>query len=234
MTLALGLFYAGLVRSKNPLNTFMLCIAPIAVATVTWAVIGYSFAFDEGNDIIGGFDYAFLSDVTLEPREGSTIPHLLFFAFQATFWIITTRRSRAPRSADPLQRPQVLAAALALAFAGWPTGPSVPVGSSRGEPSISTAASRSRWASGSRPWRRRWRRRAQATGGGVVPHTVDVLVGAGCRWFAVDFHGGSASTTGVVSVSRLPSPAHAVDGAAGLVGLDAIPGRRVTAVGAAT
>ena len=38
MTLALGLFYAGLVRSKNPLNTFMMCIAAIAVATVTWAV----------------------------------------------------------------------------------------------------------------------------------------------------------------------------------------------------
>src|SRR5687767_2069538 len=90
MTLALGLFYAGLVRSKNPLNTFMMCIAAIAVATVTWAVVGYSFAFDEGNDIIGGFDHAFLSDVTLEPREGSTIPHLLFFAFQATFCIITT------------------------------------------------------------------------------------------------------------------------------------------------
>ena len=32
MTPALGLFYAGLVRSKNTLNTFMMCIAAIAVA----------------------------------------------------------------------------------------------------------------------------------------------------------------------------------------------------------
>ncbi len=46
MTPALGLFYAGLVRSKNTLNTFMMCIAAIAVATVTWAVVGYSLAFD--------------------------------------------------------------------------------------------------------------------------------------------------------------------------------------------
>ena len=34
MTPALGLFYAGLVRSKNTLNTFMMCIGAIAVATV--------------------------------------------------------------------------------------------------------------------------------------------------------------------------------------------------------
>ena len=42
MTPALGLFYAGLVRAKNPLNTFMMCLAAIAVATVTWAAAGYS------------------------------------------------------------------------------------------------------------------------------------------------------------------------------------------------
>ena len=34
MTPALGLFYAGLVRAKNTLNTFMMCVAAIAVATV--------------------------------------------------------------------------------------------------------------------------------------------------------------------------------------------------------
>jgi Amt family ammonium transporter len=46
MTPALGLFYAGLVRSKNTLNTIMMSIAAIAVATVTWALVGYSLAFD--------------------------------------------------------------------------------------------------------------------------------------------------------------------------------------------
>ena len=35
MTPALGLFYAGLVRSKNTLNTFMMCVAALAVATIT-------------------------------------------------------------------------------------------------------------------------------------------------------------------------------------------------------
>ena len=56
------------MRAKNPLNTFMMCVAAIAIATVTWAAVGYSLAFDGTGDLIGGFNYAFLEDVTLEPR----------------------------------------------------------------------------------------------------------------------------------------------------------------------
>jgi len=48
------------VRSKNTLNTFMMCVAALAVATVTWAVIGYSLAFAPGNGFIGGLDYVAL------------------------------------------------------------------------------------------------------------------------------------------------------------------------------
>ena len=76
MTPALGLFYAGLVRSKNTLNTFMMCVAAIAVATVTWAAVGYSLAFDGDGDLIGGLGNAFLSGVDFAPREGTTIPEL--------------------------------------------------------------------------------------------------------------------------------------------------------------
>ena len=54
MTPALGLFYAGLVRAKNTLNTFMMCVAALAIATVTWATIGYSLAFSHGTGFIGG------------------------------------------------------------------------------------------------------------------------------------------------------------------------------------
>src|SRR4051794_34164540 len=89
MTPALGLFYAGLVRSKNTLNTFMMSIAAIAVATVTWAAVGYSLALDGTGDLIGGLGNAFLQGVDFVPRPGTTIPHLVFFAFQTTFCIIT-------------------------------------------------------------------------------------------------------------------------------------------------
>src|SRR5207245_1657764 len=54
MTPALGLFYSGLVRAKNTLNTFMMSIGALGVVTVTWAVIGYSLAFSKGNGLIGG------------------------------------------------------------------------------------------------------------------------------------------------------------------------------------
>src|SRR5687768_2826647 len=89
MTIGLGVFYAGLVRAKNALNTFMMCVSAIAIGGVMWALIGYSLAFDGTGDLIGGFNHIALSDVTFAPRDGTTIPHLVFMAFQATFCIIT-------------------------------------------------------------------------------------------------------------------------------------------------
>ena len=89
MTPALGLFYAGLVRSKNALNTFMMAVAAIPVAGICWALVGYSLAFGEGGGIIGNLDFAFLKDVGFEPFGETTIPHLLFMAYQGTFCILT-------------------------------------------------------------------------------------------------------------------------------------------------
>src|SRR3954451_11368134 len=89
MTPALGLFYAGLVRSKNTLNTFMMSIAALAVATVSWAVVGYSVAVDGDGAVVGGLGHAFLQNVAFAPRAGTAIPHLVFFAFQAAFCIVT-------------------------------------------------------------------------------------------------------------------------------------------------
>src|SRR4029079_11090920 len=68
MTPALGLFYAGLVRSKNTLNTFMMTIAALGAVTVTWAIVAYSLAFDEGNGFIGGLHPAVLRGGDLTNR----------------------------------------------------------------------------------------------------------------------------------------------------------------------
>jgi Amt family ammonium transporter len=89
MTPALGLFYAGLVRSKNTLNTFMMCIAALGAATITWAIVAYSLAFSGSAPFIGNLDNAFLHDVGLDAGRGLTIPDLLFMAYQGTFCIIT-------------------------------------------------------------------------------------------------------------------------------------------------
>jgi Amt family ammonium transporter len=89
MTPALGLFYAGLVRAKNTLNTFMMSIGALAVVSIVWACVGYSLAFDGGGSILGGLGNAFMSGVDFTPRDGTTIPHLVFFTFEASFCIIT-------------------------------------------------------------------------------------------------------------------------------------------------
>ena len=89
MTPALGLFYAGFVRSKNTLNTFMMSVAALGAVTVTWAIVAYSLAFSGTGPFIGNLDNAFMRGVGLDAARGLTIPDLLFFAFQATFCIIT-------------------------------------------------------------------------------------------------------------------------------------------------
>ena len=87
MTPALGFFYGGLVRKKNALNTMMMSVCALGFAGLGWALLGYSLAFGRGNAWIGDLSMAFLRNVGLEAH--GTIPHLLFFAFQGTFAIIT-------------------------------------------------------------------------------------------------------------------------------------------------
>lgn len=78
----LALFYGGLTRSKNVLNTIGMSLGAYAVGTLVWVLIGYSIAFGEG-DIIGS-GKALLSGITPQSLSG-TIPELLFVAFQGTF-----------------------------------------------------------------------------------------------------------------------------------------------------
>jgi ammonium transporter, Amt family len=82
MTPALGFFYGGMVRAKNALNTLMMSFSALGFIGLAWALLGYSIAFGAHP-----FDYALLRGVTLEAQ--GTIPHLLFFAYQGTFAIIT-------------------------------------------------------------------------------------------------------------------------------------------------
>jgi Amt family ammonium transporter len=87
MTPALGFFYGGLVRSKNTLNTLMMSLSATACVGVAWALLGYSIAFAPGSPWSGGVDHALLAGVGLEAR--GSVPMLAFFAFQATFAIVT-------------------------------------------------------------------------------------------------------------------------------------------------
>ena len=86
MVPGVALFYAGMVRSKNALNTIMMCFGGAAVACVVWCLAGYSFAFGGDGRWFGGLEHLGLAGVDLA-AEGS-IPHLLFAVFQATFAMV--------------------------------------------------------------------------------------------------------------------------------------------------
>lgn len=88
----LGFFYGGMVRKKNVLSTIMHSVAMMGLIGVYWVVIGYSLAFGESQGgFIGGFNFAFLNGVGLEPSTtyATTIPHQVFMLFQMMFATIT-------------------------------------------------------------------------------------------------------------------------------------------------
>jgi Amt family ammonium transporter len=90
----LALFYGGLVRRKNVLSTIMHSFFGLALVSVVWVIVGFSLAFGPdvgGLGLIGGLDYAFFTNVTLEPSTvyAVTVPFVLFAAFQLMFAAIT-------------------------------------------------------------------------------------------------------------------------------------------------
>jgi Amt family ammonium transporter len=89
MTLpGLGLFYGGLVRSKNVLSVFIHNYLIACLMSILWLAFGYSIAFGSGNSFWGGFEKVFLIGIDQNTLAG-TIPEILFFSFQMTFAIIT-------------------------------------------------------------------------------------------------------------------------------------------------
>jgi Amt family ammonium transporter len=239
MTPALAFFYGGLVRAKNALNTMMMSVASLGVIGVLWLVIGYSLAFGPAAGFSGGGGFALLRTVGLEPR--GSIPHLLFFAYQGTFAVITA----ALISGAIVERMRFGAYLVFIAL--W---------------SLCVYAPIAHWV-----WGGGWLARLGAldfAGGTVVhanagvaalvaalvlgprkdygrqallPHNVPfVLLGAALLWFGwFGFNAGSAlganAQAALAFVNTMLAPMGTL---AVWMGLDLVRTRRVTAVGAAT
>lgn len=119
MSPALALFYGGLSRKKNVVNTMLMCILAMCVVGCTWALIGDSIAYGNGADafsedgvlqnpatlFIGGLERlgsswalpeivsangAVTDDATLSSASYGTYPSIMSVAFQATFAMVTT------------------------------------------------------------------------------------------------------------------------------------------------
>ena len=216
MTPALGLFYAGLVRSKNTLNTFMMCVAALAVADGHVGARRLLARLRRRQRVHRRPRPRVPAGTSrFEPRDGTTIPHLLFFAFQATFCIITA----ALVSGAVVERmrfgPFLVFAALwsVLVYAvlahwafggGWlqangtlDFAGGVPVEMGSGFSALAAAL-----VVGAR---KDYGRQA------LLPHNaVYVLLGAGLLWFGwFGFNGGSGFSTGNAERARVHQ--HAAD-----------------------
>ncbi|MGM0167538.1 amt family ammonium transporter [Enterococcus sp. AZ135] len=88
MTPALAFFYGGLERRKNILNTMMMVICTMGLASLIWVVLGYSLSFSGGGDFIGNLDKVFFKGISMTKGDG--IPEGLFAFFQMMFALITT------------------------------------------------------------------------------------------------------------------------------------------------
>ncbi|MBW2490212.1 MAG: ammonium transporter [Deltaproteobacteria bacterium] len=85
----LALFYGGMSRYKNLLNTLAMTFVAYCLASVIWMIWGYTLAFGPSKaGIIGGLEHFFLSGIGTSSVTGS-IPTYVFVLFQMTFAAIT-------------------------------------------------------------------------------------------------------------------------------------------------
>ncbi len=89
----LALFYGGLIRRENVLNTIFLSLVSFAIVSILWFVYGYQFTF--GTDIgglIGSVSNPLFAGVVESnslSNYAPTIPTGLYAVFQMTFAAIT-------------------------------------------------------------------------------------------------------------------------------------------------
>jgi Amt family ammonium transporter len=89
MTPGLALFYGGMVSHKNVVSTLLQNYVALALVGIIWVVIGYSLAFTEGSEWIGGTDALLLKGLDTTMYGDTGVPYLVFAAFQMMFAIIT-------------------------------------------------------------------------------------------------------------------------------------------------
>jgi Amt family ammonium transporter len=88
----LALFYGGMTRSKNILNTYSMVFLAYAIGSIVWVLWGYSLTFSNGggvNGFIGGLENILLHGITADSINAQGYPDFVFIAFQGTFAAIT-------------------------------------------------------------------------------------------------------------------------------------------------
>jgi ammonium transporter, Amt family len=88
-----ALFYGGLAKKVNVLNTMFMSLIAFSIASIVWVLYGYQFAF--GADMLGGLignpANLLFSGIGVDQLStlAPTIPETVYIAFQMTFAAIT-------------------------------------------------------------------------------------------------------------------------------------------------
>lgn len=99
MTPGVAFFYGGMSRRKNVVNTMFMSVAVIGVVSITWILVGWSFAYGGDGSIpfFGGFDQIGCASTVQEmlhaaPQgsDDASYPHIIDVVFQLAFCMITT------------------------------------------------------------------------------------------------------------------------------------------------
>jgi Amt family ammonium transporter len=88
----LALFYGGLAKRKDSLNTMAMTFVTFCIVSVLWVIYGYTFSFDTDiRGLIGGTSKLFLKGIGPNSISdlAKTIPEYIFIAYQLTFAAIT-------------------------------------------------------------------------------------------------------------------------------------------------
>lgn len=93
MTPGLSFFYGGMVNARSIISTMLQSFVALGIVSLLWYVVGFSLAFgDDIGGVIGNpTTFPFFDKVGLaaHDRIGTTLPFVLFAAFQLKFAIIT-------------------------------------------------------------------------------------------------------------------------------------------------
>ena len=241
MTPGLAFFYGGFTQAKNVLNTMVMSLVMMGIATLIWVGFGFSLAFGDGGSfqaIVGNpLQYALLENVP-DIWDGLELNGLTFALFQGMFAIITPALisgALVERISfrfwcvfTPIWIVVVYAPLAHMVWGGGLLGKDLDfaggtvVHISSGVSALVLAGligSRSNWPSSLRP-----------------PHDVtQILLGTGLLWFGwFGFNGGSQLS---VAGAALPFTTTHVSAAAGLVAwalIETLRDGKPTAVGMAT
>src|SRR5512143_3252177 len=88
----LALFYGGLAKRKDSLNTMAMTFVRFCIVSVLWIIYGYSFSFvGDVRGLIGSASRLFLKGIGPNSISDAakTIPEYIFIAYQLTFAAIT-------------------------------------------------------------------------------------------------------------------------------------------------